>query len=655
MKYLQQLMQNLEKEAGSHTHDIFNYALPQSWNLFGFSKTRTLRNKEILVNPYDFYLYSFQHLFYDAKGKMKKAVPLATTGWLKKACIYSVHIRSLAAWDHDRDDSLKENLYGLKDNGTFLKAILLLPFYQRMGINTILLHQPFALGKTEKAHDYAQKECVVDFQSIDEELKDPLVPQMSALEQCIAFIEACHHLGFHVILEYCPGKISIDHIYQKEHPEFFYWIKKEALSSYHAPISYGLPQNTLPFSYSLKDFYRSDDVKTHISQFVFADDACDKVIAPAFSDQINASLPIDSDATYFRFYTDFHLHVPSELQKTSAPFLTQDTIRCDLHPAKKPNSDLWNALNENISWYQSELDIDGIYLEKPYLLPEKLQKEMARNAKKQKKGFVMIAEDTVHENSELWKRKGFDAISGNSAYEETQIKDYKFHTFAYQLKGNACSMFAASEFYDSRRCSCLEDGKTLTNMLSIMNLFLPNGIPMYMNGIESYEVQPLQLSEYGDQSYLTSLPKEDRRYFRQPYVDRYYYNYTSSDLNVLPSLMEKANQIRKDYIDVMHKGQCCIPIWFDSPRDAGIGFTYMKEDKALMVICNTNVHESVHLHIHTENMWKELPFTYNSILQIYSTNDPYIHDVYLDQAQNIPLDFEPGEIKFIELKTESSS
>ena len=655
MNYLQQLIQNLEKEADSHTNEIYNYALPQSWNLFGFSKTRNLRSKEILVNPYEFYLYSFRHLFYDAKGKMKRAAPLATTGWLKKACIYSIHIRSLSAWDHDRDDSLKDNLYGLKDNGTFVKAILMLPFYQRMGINTILLHQPFSLGKTEKLHDYAEKECVVDFHSIDEELKDPMVPEMSALEQCKAFMEACHLLGFHVLLEYCPGKVSIEHIDSKEHPEYFYWIKKEALSSYHAPISYGLPQNTLPFSYSLKDFYRSEDVLQHISQFVSADTQEEKVIAPAFSDQINASLPIDPDATYFRFYTDHHIHVPAEVVDHGISYMTQDVIRCDLHPAKKPNNGLWEALCDNITWFQDELCVDGVFLIKPYLLPEKLQKEMAKKAKKHKKGFMMIAEDTIHENSELWKRKGFDAISGNSAYEETQIQEYKFHTFAYQLKGNACPMFAASEFYDSRRCSCLEDGKTLTNMLSIMNLFLPNGIPMYMNGVESYEVQPLQLSEYGDQKYLTSLTKEDRRYFRQPYLDRYYYNYTASDLNTLPSLMEKATQIRKDYIDAIHRGQSCIPVWFDSPKDAGIGFTYIKEDRALMVICNTNVHDSVHLHIHTENMMNQLPFHYTSILQIYSTCDPFLHDVYLDQSQNIPLDFEPGEIKFIELKTERSS
>lgn len=652
MKYLPLLLQNLEKEAEIHEKDIFNYVLPQSWNLFGYSDTRILRNNEILVNPYAFYHYSFQHLFFDEKGKLKKAQSLVKKDWLKKANIYSLHIRSASAWDHDRDDNLNENLYGLKDNGTFLKAMLLLPFYKRMGINTILLHQIFSLGKTHTTHDYSNKECVLDFRLIDDQLKDPLVPQLSAKQQCIAFMEACHLLGFHVILEYCPGKMSIDNFYARECPEYFYWIKEEEYKNYHAPICHALPQNTLPFSYTLKDFYRSEDVKEHIQKFVKHDDPCKKVLAPAFSDQINANLPIDEDTTYFRFYEDIHTHAPAELKKAGIPYMTQDIIRADLHPAKKPFTALWDTLTENIIWYQNELQVDGIFLGKPFLIPEKLQKQMAVQAKKNKKGFVMIAEDTIHENGALWKRKGYDAISGNSAYEETQIEQYRFHNFAYQLKGCVCPMFAASEFYDSRRSSCLENGKTLTNMLSIMNMFLPNGIPMYMNGVESYEVQPLQLSEYGDQKYLYSLPKSDTRYLKQAYIDRYYYNYLAHDLNTLPTLMEHANHIREEYIEEIHTPQACIPVWFDTPRDAGIGFTYVKEDKALLVVCNTNVHQSVHLHIHTENLMSELPFRYQSILQIYSTNDPYIHDVFMDDFQNIPMDFAPGEIKFIEFKAQ---
>ena len=76
------------------------------------------------------------------------------------------------------------------------------------------------------------------------------------------------------------------------------------------------------------------------------------------------------------------------------------------------------------------------------------------------------------------------------------------------------------------------------------------------------------------------------------------------------------------------------------------------EDRALLVVCNTNVHDSVLLHIHTENMICELPFTPASLQQIFSTKDPFTHDIMMDSFQNITLEFDPGEVKFIELKPE---
>lgn len=646
MNYLQKLLINLQKEALSHADDIYNFAIPQAWNLFGFSKTRILRNGQILVNPYEFYLYTFSHLFYNEKQELKKPIPLQKD-WLSKACIYSLHIRSVGAWDHDRDDSLEGNLYHLKDHGTFVKAMLLLPMYKRMGVNTILLHQPFALGRSQSSHAYANKECMMDFRMTADELRDPLIPQMTASEQLRAFIEACHQLGMRVILEYCPGKVSVDHLSAKTNPECFYWVDPEKLDDYHAPQCLNLPRNTIPHDYTLKDLYHSEDVVQHIQRFVLPT-AEKKELAPAFSDQINANLPPDWDATYFRFYQDTHKLVPNELKKDTAPYITQDIIRADLHPGKQATPLLWEELISNILWYQDVLQVDGIYLQKPYLLPEKLQKDMAKQAKKHKKGFVMIAEESVAQRSEEWLKKGYDMISGNSAYEESLLQEFKFHSFAYRLKGNDCPLFAASEFYDSRRVSCLPQGEIMHDLLAVMNQFLPNGIPMYMSGMETYDVQPMQLSEYGDQAYTYGLPKEDIRYRKQSYIDHYYYDYCTPRLSSFLVLMEKINKLRTAYIDAIIDPQRAIPVWFDSPNDAGIGFTYLKEDKAMMVVCHTNVYQSASLHIHTENLLSQLSFPVTHVHQIYSTNDPYTHEIQMDMFQNIPSEFAPGEVKFIE-------
>ena len=117
-----------------------------------------------------------------------------------------------------------------------------LDVYKRQGINTILMHQPFALSKTQTPHTYAAKECVRSFTDIDETLHDPLVPELNVLEQCLAFIEACHMHGIRVLLEFCPGKLARDNTYYQKHPEWFYWMTNDELRNYHAPICNALPQ-----------------------------------------------------------------------------------------------------------------------------------------------------------------------------------------------------------------------------------------------------------------------------------------------------------------------------------------------------------------------------------------------------------------------------
>lgn len=655
MKNLQKMINILKEQEQLHKNDVFNYAIPQSWNIYGYQAMRRLRDGQLLVNPYAFYSFTIEQIFKD--GIPAEHIQEENRDWLKRSVIYSMMIRTATAWDHDRDNIIHhDNLYHLSDNGTFLKCVALLPLLKRMGVNTILLYQPFALGKTQKAHDFAPREAVLDFTQLDDDLRDPMLEEMDVLQQAQAFMEACHILGFKVILEYCPAMMARENAYAIEHPEWFYWIKEEYEGSYHAPDVHTLPQNTIPYPYTQKDLYRSEDVKEHIAQFVHAPENMERVslaelrkkqhicIAPAIVDQINANIPADPDTTILRFYEDLTF-----LEGTES-YMLQDTIRPDLYTGKQPITACWKQLNKNIRWYQKNLNIDGLYIAKPYLLPKKLQKDLTKTARRQRPDFVMIAEDTTVENSSEWLHLGYDMISGNSGYEEADVWDFKFHNFAYRLKGNECGMFTASEFCDSRRIGSLTHGKTLAVLLTIMNHFLPNGVPMLLNGIESFDPQPTQLSVYGDTSTLRTLPKEDSRYLRQPFLDQYAYDYVAYDLSLLINLLEKTSKIRNEYLDAICDAQRSIPVWFDSPKAMGIGFTFLKEETALMVVCNVNVAQMQTLHIHTDNLMPNLAFKCNRIQQIFSTKEPYRQGIETDDLHNLTLDFEPGEVKFIEFQ-----
>lgn len=653
MKYLEKLRASLKQEAKKHQGERWNYAVPAAWNLYGFPHIAKLRSGEILVDPYAFYHYTLEHML---QSDIAKPLAVQTDRtWLKQASIYALNIRVHSAWDHDRDERIKTNdLYGCNEQGTFLKSMLLLPILKRMGINTIVLAQVAPLGKSEKAHDRPAKEAVRDFCAVDEALRDPLLP-LSAQEQGAAFVEACHHMGMRVIIEYCPGKLARDNVYAAPHPEWFYWIDTASLPTYQAPVCPALPHNTIPHTYTLKDFYHSEALLQHIQCFRKAPEAMESgtlaaiekqqgcTIAPSISDQINAQLPPDMDTTIFRFYEQPSVHVPKHVAADTS-YMSQDTIRCDLHPGKKAQTALWKMLCQAITWQQKHLLVDGILLQKPYLLSEKLQKELVKTARRKNPAFAMLVEESVIESGITWLDKGYDAITGNSGYENGELWNGSYQSFAYRLQQSPCPVLAAAEFYDSRRIACLAEGKRLSILMHVMNHFLPNSIPFMLNGAECFEVQPLQLSEYGDQKYLYAAPKDDIRHLRQPYLDAYAFAYGNRSLHVLPSLLEPLQKLRERYVC---DKQRCVPVWFHSPQDPAIGFTFLQDESALMAVANLDIHKEQHLHIHTENLLCELPFTLAEVHQIFSSEDPYTHDIQMDEFRNIPLTFAPGEVKFL--------
>ena len=61
-------------------------------------------------------------------------------------------------------------------------------------------------------------------------------------------------------------------------------------------------------------------------------------------DQINAAIPAEQDTTIWRMYEDIHAQVPRDIRAQAKPYLMQDIIRYDLHPARKPMTALWDYL-----------------------------------------------------------------------------------------------------------------------------------------------------------------------------------------------------------------------------------------------------------------------------------------------------------------------
>ena len=60
--------------------------------------------------------------------------------WILKSIVYSMMIRTSTTWDHDRNGYIDENnIYHVKETGTFLKTLALLPLLDKMGVDAIYL------------------------------------------------------------------------------------------------------------------------------------------------------------------------------------------------------------------------------------------------------------------------------------------------------------------------------------------------------------------------------------------------------------------------------------------------------------------------------------------------------------------------------------
>ncbi|MCI9293107.1 MAG: hypothetical protein HFF02_07420 [Erysipelotrichaceae bacterium] len=661
MNDLNEIAKRLKKKQ-NQTSIVYNYTIPQTWNTFGYEKGICLKNNEMIVDPYDFYAFALNSVDRQMRKLAKRKKDQGKQGnWIKSEILYDLDLKTFSGWDHDRSEHLEQSdLYALCEQGTFLKAIILLPLLKRAGITALILHHYLALDTSRTPHDFSDPHAILHPLKINEELRDPLLESMSAEQQFQLFIDVAHRLHMHVLGEFPSARMGRNNLLLWDHPDWFYWIRKEEEANYHPPKNEKLPFHCIPNTNACDILYESKETKQHLSKFVTHPETKNHkkkpksldylsqietqfhcTSAPTFSDVINAELPIQTETTLLRFFED----QPCD----QAPYLLQDTMRPDLFCGQQRKADVWEMIVTSATAWIKDFNFDGFYISEAYHYPRELLKEAIHTLRKHNRHAAIIVEETLEDQAKSWLKIGVDMISGASAYSIHDIRNYTYHNFAYSRYTAPISVLAASEFRDTPRITQYEGNETLAKLFMFMNLFLPQTVPYLASGQLSLERHPQQLSPYCDHRFLEAQNIEDARLYRQSLLDISYYSYTRKDHHILINQLEQFSAIRNKYIHAITDLKHCVPVWFDDPKDDGIGFTYMEEDKALLVVCNVNVHTQRSLNIHTENMLEKLPFVWRNIRQIYSSHNPFIQDVKYDAFHNIPLLFEPGEVKCLEI------
>jgi glycosidase len=705
MSSLKKLLSILEKY---QTDAVYNYAVPAVWNCFNYDGEEMVRvpKGEIIVNPHKFYASAIKDFILpQANAKKNYARPLSkiqgvtkksineTDGyvggdWIKKATLYSTMIRTSTSWDHDRTGVLNdENIYDLKDTGTFVKMIAFLPTLKKMGINTVYMLPISKFSLKDKKGELGSPYGVSSFVELDPNLKDPITKdEMTVEEEFHAFIEACHMLEMRVMIDIIPRTNSVNSDLVATNPDWFYWIKHEDLEGYFPPAVPGLGSTLVPKPEFLPNVYQSESVWQHINKFVVNPKEAmpkkwDKVvkmweegkgeildlvrselgltIAPAFSDHINDVQPPWTDVTFFRMYMDHPKESKQFLgdqAKSIAPYILFDTIKSNMYQGDVINEGLWDTLADIIPHFQRDFGIDGARIDMGHALPKALTEKIIKTARKNDPDFCFIAEELLPEKAWDAQEFGYNMIIGRGFFMQPRVWEYKTHEFFYASKDLPIPVFAGGETHDTPRLAAREGGRVLSQMLSILNMFMPNGVPFINSGQEVWETQPMNTGLDCRENEAYMLDPEDPYNGKLALFDKYEVHYTNKDHWSLIDTLSEISKIREQYIDTLIDKNNFVGLGFESMRHQAIGLGYIEKDKrgqqtdnVLLVVANTHLYDEQNLYVNIGELRYQSGNNSRLGKLLYSQHEWPREIKEFDQDGNLHLFLKPGEVKIIKL------
>ncbi|MBI9008724.1 MAG: alpha-amylase [Tenericutes bacterium] len=668
-----------------------NYAIPDLWNAWDYQgdELRKIPSQELLVNPYKFYSSLIKEYILPNKQKnLEYQKSLAKTkehvlaknelggDWVRKSVLYSTMIRTSSAWDHDRSFSLDlSNFDQMKETGTFVKTLALLPLLKKMGVDTLYLLPISRFSLKDKKGELGSPYGIANFFDLDPNLKDNMTgSEMTLEEEFQALVEACHILDMRVVIDIIPRTNSVDNDLIKNHPDWFYWIKASESSKYRVPYVEGLSHTIAPEAKYMEDVYASEDVLRHINMFQINPKAQDEVkfnlllqkegslvehierefdltIAPAFSDHINDVQPPWTDVTFFRMFMD---HPKDNLKylenKDSAPYILYDTIKSNLFPGDVPNQELWDTLANIIPHYQKTYGIDGARIDMGHALPKKLLKMIITKARMEDPDFAFIAEELNPDNALKAKESGYNIIIGNGFWMEPRIWEKKLHKFIYGANDIELPMFACAETHDTARIAGRDGGKNLARLTTTLNMLLPNLVPFINSGQEVYETQPMNTGVDCTSADKFKLPPDDLFYGKLALFDKYAIHYLNDNRWELADHLDGIKKIRKVWLDQITDLKCYLPIYFNEFDTPAIGVSYynLETNKCLLVVANSNVYDDVHCNTSLEKL-RIASNNYNNAGKLLYSTYEFSRD-YHDFSPDGKVYFHlgAGEVKVIE-------
>lgn len=517
--------------------------------------------------------------------------------WSSQAIVYNLFVRASCAFDHDGDGRVSAlNRHGLRETGTFLKAIALLPYIQQLGCNVVHLLPVCRIGVDGRKGRLGSPYAIANPYQLDEALSEPLVG-LGPEAEFKAFIEAAHRLGLRVVIEFVFRTAAKDSAWAQQHPDWFYWIRDDVpdrdpnepeQEGYGSPI---FPKDELAQLKKLVHSERLDRLppppKSYQNLFV-PPPAADTIriiagrilgttragtmarIPGAFADwPPDDAQPPWGDVTYLRLY-----------DKKNFNYIAYNTIRMyDTELATPENAvpALWDRIAGILPHFQTRFGIDGAMIDMGHALPADLMARVISGARGVDPSFAFWEEH--FEVRAASKSEGYNASIGNlwwRIHRPERMRSDLLETLANE--GSPLPFFATPETHNTPRCASRPGGIDQSRCSWILGAFLP-AIPFIHSGFELAETMPINTGLDFTVEEAAAYPED-----QLPLYNAYAFNWQAE-----PELMDSIRRtllLRRSVADLITDPS---PTTFEIPRhtpNAGLAYVRTGEQQTLLVVGN---------------------------------------------------------------------
>ena len=215
-----------------------DYAIPKRWMPEGYSGKVRLSGRKFFVNPYEFISNIIDDIVSKSDKEKDYTKPLSflcgekSSDWINTDIVYGAFVRATAAYVHDQKTLFVPiDEKGYTESGTFLKMIVLLPYFAQYNVDCIDLLPVTQSSDKFKKGEVGSPYSVKDFFKIEKSYHDTLLGnKFSSDQEFAAFVEAAHMAGMRVMLDFVPRTAARDNNLILDHPDWFYWISIDEMN-----------------------------------------------------------------------------------------------------------------------------------------------------------------------------------------------------------------------------------------------------------------------------------------------------------------------------------------------------------------------------------------------------------------------------------------